>query len=378
MRASDTEKKLLGLFMVLSPAQQRQVLCAVPSEELFEISAAEAVARTGLSRGAAEKMAAFRDWDAVSLLLEKMHQADIRMISFLDRRYPYDSPDAAETLPPILFVKGDLSKWVRRGVAVVGTRRPDAYGRKVAYAVGAEAAARNIPLISGMALGVDGESHRGALENGGFTVAVMGCGLLHIYPPSHRELFERICVSGVAVSQFLPSQEPDARYFPSRNQWIAYFSDSVVIVEGELNSGARYTAEAALKHSRNLYAVPGHIDNPLAALPNRLLSEGAKLLSDASIPFGGGIPAQSDLFSGITAGKRTEEKVSLSPSFDVNSLGLSELALAVYEKIGAGEAGADELHRAISASLPDLNQALLELELAEIIRQEAGRRYRRV
>ena len=190
----------------------------------------------------------------------------IHRLTRSDPRYPaqlaaiHDPPASlwlrAETIPEGLVV--------RPAVAIVGARACSSYGRSVARSLARDLAAAGVVVVSGMARGVDGEAHRGALEAGGATVAVLGCGIDRDYPLAHAELAARIAVGGLIVSEYEPGVEPAPWRFPARNRIISGLSRAVVVVEARERSGALITADFALEAGREVFAVPGEITSALS------------------------------------------------------------------------------------------------------------------
>jgi DNA processing protein len=187
--------------------------------------------------------------------------------------------------PPIgLFVRGvaELELLSRPAVAVVGARACSAYGSHVARRLGRELAAAGLVVVSGLARGIDGAAHRGALEATGPTVAVLGCGIDRDYPASHRELARGIAESGLIVSEYAPGVEPAPWRFPARNRIIAGLAAATVVVEARERSGALITADLALEEGRDVFAVPGEITSTLSKGTNALLRLGAVPLTAAA------------------------------------------------------------------------------------------------
>src|SRR3954447_6997467 len=179
--------------------------------------------------------------------------------------------------PRALFLRGagDADVLCRPTVAVVGARACSPYGAQVARMLGREFAAAGLVVVSGLARGVDGEAHRGALEAGGLTVAVLGGGIDRDYPAAHAELARRIRERGLVVSEYEPGVEPAPWRFPARNRIIAGLSAATIVVEARERSGALITADLALEEGRDVLAVPGEITSPLSAGTNALLKLGA-------------------------------------------------------------------------------------------------------
>jgi DNA processing protein len=194
------------------------------------------------------------------------------------RGYPAALNDLRDP-PPVLFTLGDVELLRRPCVAIVGSRRATAYGRRVARGIGAEVSGRGHCVVSGMAMGIDAEAHRGALP--GPTAAVLGSGVDVVSPPRNRALHGRICEHGVVVSEFPPGVQAAPHHFPKRNRIIAALSTDVVIVEASHRSGALITAEIALDLGREVHAVPGPIDRPTSQGTNRLIADGAGVILEA-------------------------------------------------------------------------------------------------
>jgi DNA processing protein len=193
--------------------------------------------------------------------------------------------------PPLgLFCRGDVQQMRHHGLAVVGSRKCTERGREHATQFGRELAELAVPVVSGMALGIDGAAHEGALEAPGPTVAVLGCGVDVVYPPQHHELYERLCERGLVLSEYPPGVGPLAEHFPQRNRIISGLSRGVLVVEAPLGSGALITARLAAEHGREAFALPGPLRSPHYAGNHHLIKRGqAKLVEsvdDIFVEFG--------------------------------------------------------------------------------------------
>ena len=186
--------------------------------------------------------------------------------------------------PAGLFLRGDADACLlqRQAVAIVGARACSSYGRHVARFLGRDLAAAGLVVVSGMARGVDGEAHRGALEAGGTTVAVLGCGVERDYPAAHADLARRIAGTGLVVSEYPPGVEPAPWRFPARNRIIAGLTTATIVVEARERSGALITADFALEEGREVFAVPGEIVSALSRGSNALLRLGATPLTESA------------------------------------------------------------------------------------------------
>jgi DNA processing protein len=217
--------------------------------------------------------------------------------------------------------------------------------------LGRELAGAGLVVVSGLARGVDGEAHRGALESGGVTVAVLGCGVDRDYPAVHAELARRICERGLVVSEYEPGVEPAPWRFPARNRIIAGLCAATVIVEARDRSGALITADFALEDGREVFAVPGEITGSLARGTNRLLRQGATPLTSAEDVL--------DVFG-------------LAGTAQAKPPALGETATLLLAKLAESAATADELARASGVAAGAIAAALAELELAGAIAEADG------
>lgn len=255
--------------------------------------------------------------------------------------------------PRVLFLRGEGETALLDlpTVAVVGARACSSYGRSVARLLARELAAAGAVVVSGMARGIDGEAHRGALDARGLTVAVLGCGVDRDYPAAHAELARRICEQGLVVSEYEPGIEPAPWRFPARNRIIAGLSRATVVVEARERSGALITADFALEEGREVLAVPGEITSALSAGTNALLRLGATPVTCAG-----------DVLESLGV-----EVVAGDPS---PTLGTD--AAALLERLRDGALTADELVRRSSLEPAVASAALMELELAGAVALEDG------
>ena len=210
--------------------------------------------------------------------LDRCRTPEIEILLWSDKGYPGKLGHLVDP-PPILFARGRLELLGRPSVTIVGSRRSTAYGRRSAEALAAQMALRGITVVSGLALGIDGASHRGALEAGGDTIAVLGSGVDLIQPASHRRLGERVAREGLLLSEFLPGEPARAYHFPRRNRILAALGSAVVVVEAAEKSGALITVEHALDLGRDVYAVPGALDAPQSRGCNILIRQGAQVIT---------------------------------------------------------------------------------------------------
>ena len=207
----------------------------------------------------------------------RVEAAGVGVLVWGDAEYPARLQEIASA-PPVLYVRGRMEPGDDAAVAIVGSRRATAYGEAVARELAGELARRGITIVSGLARGIDAAAHRGALDAGGTTLAVLGSGLDEIYPPEHRELAAEVTTSGALLSEFPLGTAPLRLHFPRRNRIISGLSLGVVVVEAGVKSGALITAHHALEQGREVFAVPGRVHAQYSEGSNRLIKAGAKLV----------------------------------------------------------------------------------------------------
>jgi len=181
--------------------------------------------------------------------------------------------------PPLVFYRGDIKALEGTGVAVVGSRKATPYGKMVARRLGRDLAQAGMVVVSGMARGVDSESHWGCLEGGGLTMGILGNGIDVVYPRENRALYSRVAEQGLLLSEYPPGTKPDPKHFPVRNRLISALSRGVVVVEAQEKSGAMITVGFALEQGKDVFAVPGPVTSQNSRGPHMLLQEGARLVN---------------------------------------------------------------------------------------------------
>ena len=218
-------------------------------------------------------------FDEAQLRLDNAAKDGINIVVWGDDNYPERLNEVIDP-PPVLWVRGQLSPDDKYAVALVGSRTASVGGLKAARRLGREGAARGLVIVSGLARGVDTQAHQGALEAGGRTLAVLGCGLDHIYPKENARLYKEIAQSGALISEFTPETGPLPALFPRRNRIIAGLSLAVVIVEARERSGALITARLALEMNREVMAIPGPAGADFTKGGHGLIKDGAALVEN--------------------------------------------------------------------------------------------------
>jgi DNA processing protein len=255
--------------------------------------------------------------------------------------------------PALLYVVGPDPDELGRSVAVVGARRCSERGREIALGIGRGLGLAGRTVVSGAALGIDAAAHQGALDAGGRTLAVMGCGIDLAYPPRSRPLIERIRRSGTIVSEHAPGTPPFPRNFPARNRIVAGLCGATVVVEGAAGSGSMITAEHAMEFGRDVYAVPGPVTSSLAEVPLQLIRDGATM-----------VRGPADLL----------EDLGLEPEVAevAERLDLSEPERRILVRLDE-PALPDGLAAATGATVPEVVATLVRLELRGLVRSVGGR-----
>ena len=221
------------------------------------------------------------DWAAVEQDLEWLAQEDCHILALDDPAYPSLLREIHDA-PPLLFLRGEPRQLENPQLAVVGSRNPSVIGKETAYEFSRSLARAGMVITSGLALGIDAASHRGAIDGAGQTVAVFGTGLDRVYPARNRDLARAIVEQGgLLVSEYPPGTQPLPGNFPRRNRIISGMSLGTLVVEAALRSGSLITARLATEQGREVFAIPGSIHNPLARGCHRLIREGAKLVETA-------------------------------------------------------------------------------------------------
>ena len=211
-------------------------------------------------------------------ILKYCKSAKVEIIGYTDKKYPARLR-AIEDPPVLLYCKGKMPDMnAKLCVGMVGTRKMSEYGMQTAYKISYELSAAGACVVSGMALGIDGVCACGAIEGGGTTVAVLGCGIARVYPKAHAVLSKAICSHGAVITEYPPSEEPHGYNFPKRNRIISGLCQGVVIVEGAKGSGALITATRAIEQGRELFALPGKVNESNSDGPNELIRNGANVV----------------------------------------------------------------------------------------------------
>ena len=326
----------------------------------------------GLKTG--ERITASRDKFDAAAELELAEKLGVWLMTLEDPRYPpllkkiYDPP-------PVLYVKGTITREDNLAIAIVGTRRCSLYGQEQAGRLAHLLSSAGFTIVSGMARGIDTAAHHGALAAEGRTIAVQGCGLANIFPPENKKLFEMIVESGACISELPLRYEPLAENFPPRNRIIAGLSLGTIIVEAPLNSGALITANTALDNNREVMAIPGKIDSPLSKGPHRLIKQGAKLVESIEdvLESLGYIGEELQEHAAAAAQKASQRIEQIDkPLFEQLKGGLTADERGVYDKLGKEPLHIEQLIDDTNLPAGAVNASVISLRLKGLIKQLPG------
>jgi len=322
----------------------------------------------GIGYKTAERIIASRDTFDAEAELERAEKLGVWLVHMEDARYPTVLKQIYDP-PPVLYVKGTLSREDNLGIAIVGSRRCSLYGQEQAARLAHLLAAAGFTIVSGLARGIDSAAHQGALAAEGRTLAVQGCGLAQAYPPENKKLFELISRSGACLSELPLQYEPLAENFPTRNRIIGGLSLGTIVIEAGLRSGALITAKTALDSNREVMAVPGKVDSPLSKGPHRLIKDGAKLIESVEdvMEALGYVGDQLKEHTAATSGKAIE-KVETS-LFDAGKLNLKGNEQAVYESLGKEPLHVDQIIADTNLPPGAVNASVVSLRLKGLIKQ---------
>lgn len=343
----------LNLLPGVGTARLEGLVRAFESLAAFRRASVEDLTALGLPAEEAESLRAEAQKRPVEEEMARAEAAGLTLVTREDAAYPLPLREV-KGAPPVLYQCGAwCSDPDLPAIAVVGTRKPTPYGHQVARRLGRQLAEAGITVVSGMARGVDGAAHRGALEAPGRTVAVLGCGLDRCYPPEHRALMDGITGSGAVLSEFPLGCPPFAANFPRRNRIISGLVRGVVVVEAAERSGSLITARLALEQGREVFAVPGPITSPYSRGTHALLRQGARLL--------GGV---EDIF----------EELDLEVAGDEAEVPLGEEERRVLEHLSLEPVSVDRLVGKTGLPADRLASVLALLELKDRVRDVGGGR----
>ena len=266
--------------------------------------------------------------------------------------------------PLVLYVKGNILETDIIALAIVGARRCTYYGLSQAERFSRLLAQKGFCIVSGMARGIDAAAHRGAINSNGRTIAVLGCGLGVIYPRENIELAEQITQHGAIVSELPMNTPPDFRNFPPRNRLISGLSLGVLVVESLLNSGSLITAQWALEQGKEVFAIPGNIDNIYSRGTHKLIKEGAKLVEDIT-----------DIIQELGPVAEILNTCDAPPTNDPRSLSLNSQEKKIFSLLSSSPKDIDEIIQLAGLPTSVVTSTLMILEIKKLVKQLSGKRF---
>ncbi len=265
--------------------------------------------------------------------------------------------------PASLYYRGTLCCLQQPSIAIIGSRAATSYGKQISFQLARELAQKGITVVSGMALGIDSESHRGAIAGGGKTVGVLGCGLDVVYPPQNKKLYNEVVECGALLTEYGPGTKPEGFRFPARNRIISGTVLGVIVVEAALKSGSLITARLALEQDREVFAVPGRVDSVKSAGTHQLLKQGAHLVHSAA-----------DIIDEIGIAM-TMHQVSVPQKNDEKNEHLEAGEKQILSCLDVYPATIDEIVRMSGHALGEIHGLMLGLELKGLVKQYPGQQY---
>jgi len=319
--------------------------------EFMKADAGEFLEVPGIGEKISEKIIMYRSKIKPYRELEKANKLNVKIVTLYDDAYPEYLKQIYDP-PPVLYIKGNERVLKDKAIAIVGSRKASTYGKRVAINFARELASMNINIISGMARGIDSFAHKGAIEAGGPTTAVFGCGIDIVYPPENEDLMNQIVKYGCVVSSFPLETAPLLANFPARNRIISGLTLGTLVVEAAEKSGSLITADFSLEQGREVFAIPGNIFSPYSRGTHKLIKQGAKLVESVDdILEELGLEKQDKIIKG--------EKINLQNLTDTEKL--------IYELIDHHPIHMEELIKNSQINPSNISAILTRLELMGLI-----------
>lgn len=350
----------LNMIPQMGPVRMRRLLAAFGSAEKVLLARPEQLEQVdGVNRQLAGNISRWQDFADPSDELRKAQNLGARIITNDDDEYPAALREIHDP-PIVLYVLGSLAERDRNAIAVVGSRRASHYAMESAKKLSFQIAYAGLTIVSGLARGIDTAAHQGALAAKGRTIAVIGAGLAHLYPPENAELAQRIASSGAVISEFPIDTKPDRQTFPIRNRIVTGLSFGVLVVEAGANSGALISANMAAEQGRTLYAVPGRIDQATCLGSNRLIQQGAKLVISAG-----------DILDDLPlVFSKKPDLPAAAPVAD-----LTPDQQKIFDALGSEETALDAVIATSGLTAAAVSSTLLALEMRRLVKQLPGKRF---
>jgi len=366
----DEKRALIALNMVqgIGGKRVRRILSSFDSARAFlEAGPMAWKSVHGIGDALSTQLSSVLSEDTARREMERAEDLDIDLVTFREPGYP-SLLRRVHDHPVLLSVRGNQSIDVSRSLAIVGTRGCTYYGRKQAKRFATMLAYRGFTVVSGLARGIDTHAHRGTLQGGGDTIAVLGNGLGQVYPRENEELAGEVTESGALVSELPIDAPPEGRNFPQRNRIISGLSLGVLVVEAPGRSGALITTDLALEQNREVFALPGNVDSPKSEGCNRLIQQGAVPVMDVD-----------DILEHLpryatedgAAGRDHEGATEAKPGVELDD----EREQIVYEQLSSEPQAIDEISGGLDLNSADVSSILTKLEMRGLAEQHPGKRF---
>lgn len=366
--ADPRTKMALSMVYSMGPVHWRRLAGELGGEaSLLEVSE-ERLLKSGATAKIAKDLSTFDQWEKVDESLDILDSINARIIHIDDPEYPEPLKKLRDA-PMVLFVRGAIKPEDELALGIVGTRKPGDYGLRIAKKLSNQIAGSGVTIISGLALGIDGEAHRGALGAKGRTIAVLGSGIDKISPPSHNALGTKIIKSGAVISEFPPGTPPNPFNFPRRNRIIAGLSAGVLAVAVPAKSGAGITIKYAIDQNKDVFIVPGPIDDKNFTGSHKWIREGATAVFEAMDVLEKLVP---------DAARRMGRELNLNAN-DSEPLPRPKLPPdldAIFTLLGVDPVHIDNIAQDAHLTSKQVSTILLELELRGLAVQMPGNMYR--
>ncbi|MBR4125323.1 MAG: DNA-processing protein DprA [Victivallales bacterium] len=366
----------INLLPEIGPARLRALLEYIPDPRNAlgaPLKRLQTIPRLGTR--AAQVLHEWHKYCPLSQELKRAEQAKILLLTWDDSAYPLILKEIHD--PPIcLYVRGDLEALQdsSRTIAMVGSRFTTAYGENIAQQLATSAARNGWTIVSGLARGIDTVCHRSVVEAGGRTIAVLGSGLDRLYPAENVGLCRAIIEHhGAVISEFPLGTSPDRQNFPQRNRIISGLSRGTLVIEAGLKSGSLITAGFANEQGRTVFAVPGRVDNPHMQGCHSLLKDGARLVETFQ-----DVLDEFSMLPNLADTRRNREEKEHEDQLRTTPISISAREFQLWETIGTGEAGIDDLVAILQLPVGEILRALLALEIKQLVIQLPGKRVRRL
>jgi len=353
------KKYWLGFNLVegIGPARLRLLLDHFGGAEAAWRAEPGELKRAGLDQRSLDNLLATRSKVSLDQEMERVAKAGATLVAWDDANYPPRLEEIHDP-PPLLYVKGTLEPADEWALAVVGTRRATVYGKEVARQLVGDLARNHITVVSGLARGIDAHAHQAALDAGGRTLAVLGCGIDIVYPREHAKLAASIVEHGALITEYPLGTQPEAGHFPPRNRIISGLALGTLIVEAGDDSGALITADYAIEQDREVFCVPGNIFNRSSRGTNKLIQQGAKLV----------LSVQDILEElNLTMVSQQVEARQIIPE--------NATEATLLQHLSTEPTHIDELGRQVGLPIATVSSVLALMELKGMVRQVGGMNY---